>query len=161
MRATAKCSRYLREQARCLWTASMKGLKQACATIARKVIHTALLMTATPTLYSLLLLQSRSNFIFGLYFPIILCCILNPYAKTKTGVITVNRTAEILGEKWDLPLGFTMALGENPDAMFVFSSMPKKHRESCIDRARNANSRSEMQRIVSDIAQKSFNDFIG
>ena len=48
------------------WTASMKGLKQACATIARKVIHTALLMTATPTLYSLLLLQSRSNFIFGL-----------------------------------------------------------------------------------------------
>lgn len=30
------------------------------------------------TLYSLLLLQSRSNFIFGLYFPIILCCILNP-----------------------------------------------------------------------------------
>ncbi len=73
----------------------------------------------------------------------------------------VNRTAEILGEKWDLPLGFTMALGENPDAMFVFSSMPKKYRESCIDRARNANSRSEMQRIVSDIAQKSFNDFIG
>ena len=139
----------------------MKGLKQACATIARKVIHTALLMTATPTLYSLLLFQSRSNFIFSLYFPIILCCILNPYAKTKTGVITVNRTAEILGEKWDLPLGFTMALGENPDAMFVFSSMPKKYRESCIDRARNANSRSEMQRIVSDIAQKSFNDFIG
>lgn len=35
-------------------------------TIARKVIHTALLMTATPTLYFLLLLQSRSNFIFGL-----------------------------------------------------------------------------------------------
>lgn len=56
----------IEEQARCLWTASMKGLKQACATIARKVIHTALLMTATPTLYSLLLLQSRSNFIFGL-----------------------------------------------------------------------------------------------
>lgn len=73
----------------------------------------------------------------------------------------MNRTAEILGEKWDLPLGFTMALGENPDAMFVFSSMPKKYRENCIDRARNANSRSEMQRIVSDIAQKSFNDFIG
>ena len=66
----------------------------------------------------------------------------------------MNRTAEILGEKWDLPLGFTMALGENPDAMFIFSSMPKKYRESCIDRARNANSRSEMQRIVSDIAQK-------
>ena len=73
----------------------------------------------------------------------------------------LNRTAEMLGEKWDLPLGFTMALGENPDAMFVFSSMPKKYRESCIDRARNANSRCEMQRIVSDIAQKSFNDFIG
>ena len=73
----------------------------------------------------------------------------------------MNRTAEILGEKWDLPLGFIMALGENPDAMFVFSSMPKKYRESCIDRARNANSRCEMQRIVSDIAQKSFNDFIG
>ena len=73
----------------------------------------------------------------------------------------MNRTAEILGEKWDLPLGFTMALGENPVAMFVFSSMPKKYRESCIDRARNANSRCEMQRIVSDIAQKSFNDFIG
>ena len=73
----------------------------------------------------------------------------------------MNRTAEILGEKWDLPLGFTMALGEDPDAMLAFASMPKKYRESCIDRARNANSRCEMQRIVSDIAQKSFNDFIG
>jgi hypothetical protein len=76
-------------------------------------------------------------------------------------VITVNRTAEKLGEKWDLPLGFTMALGENPDAMLAFVSMPKKHRDRCIDKARNANSRSEMQRIVSDMAQKSFNDFIG
>ena len=62
-RTTAKCSTSSREQARCLWTASMKGLRQACATIARWVIHTALSMTATPTLYSLLLLQSRSNFI--------------------------------------------------------------------------------------------------
>ena len=73
----------------------------------------------------------------------------------------MNRNAEKLGEKWDLPLGFTMALGENPDAMFALVSMPKKHRDRCIDRARNANSRCEMQRIVSDIAQKSFNDFIG
>ena len=73
----------------------------------------------------------------------------------------MNRNAEKLGEKWDLPLGFTMALGENPDAMLAFASMPKKHRDRCIDRARNANSCCEMQRIVSDIAQKSFNDFIG
>lgn len=73
----------------------------------------------------------------------------------------MNRNAEKLGEKWDLPLGFTMALGENPNAMLAFASMPKKHRDRCIDKARNANSRSEMQRIVSDIAQKSFTDFIG
>lgn len=73
----------------------------------------------------------------------------------------MNRNAEKLGEKWDLPFGFTMALGENPDAMLAFASMPKKHRDRCIDKARNANSRSEMQRIVSDIAQKSFTDFIG
>lgn len=73
----------------------------------------------------------------------------------------MNRNAEKLGEKWDLPLGFTMALGENPDAMLAFASMPKKHRDRCIDKARNANSRSEMQRIVSDIAKKSFTDFIG
>lgn len=73
----------------------------------------------------------------------------------------MNRNAEKLCEKWDLPLGFTMALGENPDAMLAFASMPKKHRDRCIDKARNANSRLEMQRIVSDIAQKSFNDFIG
>ena len=38
----------------------------------------------------------------------------------------VDRTAEILGEKWDLPLGFTMALGENPDAMFVFFKYAEK-----------------------------------
>ena len=34
-RATAKCSTSSREQAKCLWTASMKGLRQVCATIAR------------------------------------------------------------------------------------------------------------------------------
>lgn len=72
----------------------------------------------------------------------------------------INKNAEKLGEKWDLPIGFTMALGENPNAMLIFASMPKKHRELCIERARAVDSRAEMQRIVSDIAQKSFNDFI-
>lgn len=63
-------------------------------------------------------------------------------------------------DKWDLPIGFTMALSDNPDAMKVFVNMPKAQRERCIERARTVNSKAEMQRLADDIASTDFVDFI-
>ncbi len=59
-----------------------------------------------------------------------------------------------------MPIGFTMALSDNPDAMKVFVNMPKPQRERCIERARTVNSKAEMQRLADDIASTDFVDFI-
>lgn len=63
-------------------------------------------------------------------------------------------------EKWDLPLGFSRALMQNEEAVKVFVSMPKLEREKYTERAREATSKTEMQRIVGDIAATNFVDFI-
>ncbi len=63
-------------------------------------------------------------------------------------------------DKWDLPIGFSMALCENLEAMKVFVSLPKKRRDRCIERARAVNSKAEMQRLADEIASTRFVDFI-
>ncbi len=63
-------------------------------------------------------------------------------------------------EKWDLPLGFSRALVQDEETVKVFVSMPKPEREKYIERAKEATSKTEMQRIVGDIASTNFVDFI-
>jgi len=54
---------------------------------------------------------------------------------------------------YKLPIGFGMALAMNPDALSVYSAMTKEQKRAVLDRARNARSEQEMQRIVNSIAK--------
>ncbi len=74
--------------------------------------------------------------------------------------IDTEKDRQKIFDKWDLPIGFTMALSENIDAMKAFVNMPKSWRERCIERARSVNSKAEMQRLADDIASTSFVDFV-
>ncbi len=53
----------------------------------------------------------------------------------------------------DLPIGFTMALAENTEAMQVFSNLSENSKKSCIEKARAVHSREEMQKLVEDISR--------
>ena len=74
--------------------------------------------------------------------------------------IDTEKDRQKIFDKWDLPIGFTMALSENIDAMKAFVNMPKSLRERCIEMARSVNSKAEMQRLADDIASTSFVDFV-
>lgn len=54
----------------------------------------------------------------------------------------------------ELPIGFLMALAENPDAMVRFSGMNKQEQNRLTEQARQARSREDMHAIVSGIAGK-------
>jgi len=51
----------------------------------------------------------------------------------------------------ELPIGFGMALARNLDAMRVFTSMDEVSKQSTIERSRHANSKQEMDAIVSEL----------
>lgn len=53
----------------------------------------------------------------------------------------------------DMPLGFGMALAQNPDAMKVFSEMPESCKAEVINGTHTVNSRSEMRQYVEKIAK--------
>lgn len=53
----------------------------------------------------------------------------------------------------DMPLGFGMALAQNPDAMKVFSEMPESRKAEVINGTHTVNSRSEMRQYVEKIAK--------
>lgn len=55
-----------------------------------------------------------------------------------------------------LPIGFGMALAMNLDAMNHFSSLSESEKEEILNRARDAKSRDEMQRIVSELSPDHF-----
>lgn len=55
-----------------------------------------------------------------------------------------------------LPIGFGMALAMNLDAMNHFSNLSESEKEEILNRARDAKSRDEMQRIVSELSPDSF-----
>ena len=54
----------------------------------------------------------------------------------------------------ELPIGFLMALAENPDAMVRFSGMNKQAQDRITEQARQARSREDMHAIVSGISEK-------
>ena len=51
----------------------------------------------------------------------------------------------------NLPLGFSFALAQNPEAMKAFSSFPEKKQTEILNRAKSVASKSEMQELVNGL----------
>ncbi|WMI81862.1 hypothetical protein [Anaerotignum sp. MB30-C6] len=58
----------------------------------------------------------------------------------------------ILNDK-EIPIGLGMALSQNLDAMRVFASMDEGARKRIIERSHQAQSKNDMQSIVSDLLE--------
>ena len=52
----------------------------------------------------------------------------------------------------DLPLGFSLALSQNPEAMKAFSSFPEEKQTEILNRAKSGASKSEMQELVNSLS---------
>lgn len=55
----------------------------------------------------------------------------------------------------DLPMGFGMALTQNPQAMNYFSALPEEERRRIVDGTHAIRSKSEMQAYVNALANLS------
>ena len=51
----------------------------------------------------------------------------------------------------NLPLGFSFALAQNPEAMKAFSSFPEEKQTEILNRAKSVVSKSEMQELVNGL----------
>lgn len=51
----------------------------------------------------------------------------------------------------EMPIGFTMELAQNSDALVRFSNLAKNRQEQLIDGARNIHSRQEMKSYVTNM----------
>ncbi len=51
----------------------------------------------------------------------------------------------------DIPLGFGMALAQNPDAMDVFSGLTERQRQQVLAKSRRIRSRAEMRSYVDSL----------
>lgn len=54
----------------------------------------------------------------------------------------------------ELPVGFGMALAMNPPAWNAYSAMTPEQRQAILKKARNAESREQMHRIVNSLASQ-------
>lgn len=55
----------------------------------------------------------------------------------------------------DVPLGLSMALAKNSDAMQIFSSLPKEKQQIIVNMTHSINSKQEMKMLVEQIAYNS------
>jgi len=55
-------------------------------------------------------------------------------------------------DKQDLPLGFSFALAQNPNAMKTFMDLSQSGQEEILQKARSVSSKSEMQSLVNDLS---------
>ena len=51
----------------------------------------------------------------------------------------------------NLPLGFSFALAQNPEAMKAFSGFPEEKQTDILDRAKSVVSKLEMQELVNSL----------
>ena len=51
----------------------------------------------------------------------------------------------------DLPLGFSFALAQNPDAMMQFSNLPQSRQAEILQKAHAVSSKQEMQSLVNSL----------
>ena len=52
----------------------------------------------------------------------------------------------------NLPLGFSFALAQNPEAMKTFPSFPEAKQTEILNRAKSVVSKSEMQELVNSLS---------
>ncbi|NLA72978.1 MAG: hypothetical protein GX848_04025 [Clostridiales bacterium] len=64
-----------------------------------------------------------------------------------------NEKALIGGE---IPLGLSMALAQNTDAMKYFSQLPKQKQQNVIAKTKDIHSKKEMQSFVNEIHKMNF-----
>jgi len=55
-------------------------------------------------------------------------------------------------DKNDLPLGFSFALAQNPDAMKHFMELPETQQSEILQKAHQVSSKREMQSLVNDLS---------
>lgn len=55
-------------------------------------------------------------------------------------------------EQKEIPLGFGMALAQNPDAMKVFSNLPESKQSEILNKAHTVKSKNEMQSLVNNLS---------
>ena len=51
----------------------------------------------------------------------------------------------------ELPLGFSFALAQNPEAMKVFSNLPESKQSEILQKAHAVTSKNEMQSLVNSL----------
>lgn len=56
-------------------------------------------------------------------------------------------------DRKDLPLGFSMALAQQPEAMQKFSNMNESQKAEILSEIHNINSKSEMKAFVANLAR--------
>lgn len=55
----------------------------------------------------------------------------------------------------EMPLGFSFALAQNPEAMQRFSALSQPERERILQKAHSVSSKREMQALVSELSAQS------
>ena len=73
--------------------------------------------------------------------------VLPPAGKTKAGDETMKNFVDGPG----VPLGFGMALAQNPDAMDVFSGLTEDQRQRVLSKSRRIRSKAEMRAYVDSL----------
>ena len=58
-------------------------------------------------------------------------------------------------DKGDMPLGFGLALAQDPGAMERFAALTESERQAFLNRARAVSSKGEMQALVSQLSAQS------
>lgn len=51
-----------------------------------------------------------------------------------------------------MPLGFSFALAQNPEAMKNFSTLPESRQSEILQKARSVSSKDEMRALVNDLS---------
>ncbi|WP_312101286.1 hypothetical protein [Lachnoclostridium sp.] len=59
---------------------------------------------------------------------------------------------ELLGNH-EIPIGFSMALAKDTNAMNAFSSMSKEQRTQVVEQSRNIQSKEDMEQFVNSFTQ--------
>lgn len=54
----------------------------------------------------------------------------------------------------ELPVGFSMALAQNEDAVNAYAMMTKEQKQVILEKAHNARSEAEMQQLVARIGKE-------
>ena len=54
----------------------------------------------------------------------------------------------------DLPIGFSFALAQNPDAMKNFGAMPESLQMDILQKARTVSSKAEMRSLVNELSSQ-------